>query len=155
MKRMSVAAVMVMFFIMFGLLTIGQAAVQGTVKETANFKILVPNGWEFSDFGNGKLQTYNKMGSFMVELSIGGNNMTEADIKSQVATFVKNNKGSGPDKVTMFGLSFDKTTYDKSSMHMSYYWALKDGKKITISLLGPNHETDATIQEVLKSIQIK
>ncbi|MBU1568174.1 MAG: hypothetical protein KJ630_21440 [Proteobacteria bacterium] len=154
MKQMSFAAV-VMFFAVIGLLTIGQAAVQGTVKETANFKILVPNGWEFSDFGNGKLQTYNKMGSFMVELSIGGNNMTEADIKSQVATFVKNNKGNGPDKVTMFGLSFDKTTYDKSSMHMSYFWALKDGKKITISLLGPSHETDTTIQEVLKSIQIK
>jgi hypothetical protein len=155
MKRVSTAAVMVMFFLVFGLLGVGLAAVQGTVKETANFKILVPNGWEFSDFGNGKLQTYNKMGTFMVELSIGGDNMTEADIKGQVATFVKDNKGSGPDKVTMFGLSFDKTTYDKSSMHMSYYWALKNGKKINISLLGPAHETDATIQDVLKSIQIK
>ncbi|MFH0783063.1 MAG: hypothetical protein V2B20_14095 [Pseudomonadota bacterium] len=155
MKRVSIAVVMVMLFVVLGLLNIGQAAVQGTVKETANFKILVPNGWEFSDFGNGKLQTYNKMGTFMVELSIGGDNMTEADIKNQVETFVKDNKGSGPEKVTMFGLSFDKTTYDKSSMHMSYYWALKNGKKINISLLGPGHETDATIQEVLKSIQIK
>lgn len=146
---------MAVVLVVVGLLGLGQAAVQGTVKETADFKILVPNGWEFSDFGNGKLQTYNKMGTFMVELSIAGNNMTEADVKSQVDTFVKTNKGSGPDKVDMFGLPFYKTTYDKSSMHMSYYWALKNGKKINISLLGPSHETDPTIQEVLKSIQIK
>lgn len=155
MKRMSVVAVMAMLFVVVGLLSVGQAAVQGTVKETADFKILVPNGWEFSDFKNGKLQTYNKMGTFMVELSIGGDNMTEAHIKGQIATFVKDNKGSGPDKVTIAGLSFDKTTYDKGSQHMSYYWALKNGKKINISLLGPGHETDPNIQEVLKSIQIK
>lgn len=153
MKRVSTLVVMVMAFVVFGLLNVSQAAVPGTVKETANFKILVPTGWEFSDFGNGALQTYNKMGSFMVELKIAGENMT--DVKSNVDNFVTQYKGSGPDKVEMLGLSFFKTTYDKGSQHMSYYAALKNGKMISISLLGPAHETDATIQDVLKSIQIK
>jgi hypothetical protein len=155
MKRVLVAASLAVVLVVCGLLGLVQAAVQGAVKESDNFKILVPNGWEFSDFKNGAVQTYNKMGTFMVEVKIAGTNMTEADVKSGVDTFVKQYKGSGPDKVEMFGLSFLKTTFDKSSQHMSYYAAIKGGKQVSIQLLGPAHETDANIQAVLKSIQIK
>jgi hypothetical protein len=155
MKRIVIAASLVTVLVFCGLLSLGQAAVQGAVKESDNFKILVPNGWEFSDFKNGTVQTYNKMGTFMVEVKIAGSNMTEADVKSGVDTFVKQYKGSGPDKVEMFGLSFLKTTFDKSSQHMSYYAAIKGGKQVSIQLLGPAHETDANIQAVLKSIEVK
>lgn len=54
------------------------------------------------------------MGTFMVEVKIAGSNMTEADVKSGVDSFVKQYKDSGP-----------------------------------------AHETDANIQAVLTSIQIK
>jgi uncharacterized surface protein with fasciclin (FAS1) repeats len=155
MKRVVIAASLAAVVVFCGLLSLGQAAVQGAVKESDNFKILVPNGWEFSDFKNGTVQTYNKMGTFMVEVKIAGTNMTEADVKSGVDTFVKQYKGSGPDKVEMFGLSFLKTTFDKSSQHMSYYAAIKGGKQVSIQLLGPAHETDANIQAVLKSIEMK
>lgn len=56
MKRMSVA-VMVTVFAVMSLLASMAIAAQGTIKETADFKIMTPDGWEFSDFGNGTVQT--------------------------------------------------------------------------------------------------
>lgn len=154
MKRMS-AAVMVMVFVIVGLLASAGIAAQGTVKETADFKIMVPDGWEFSDFGNGAVQTYNKSGSYMVELKKAGSNMSDADVESGVASIAKQYKGTGPDKVQMLGLTFYRTTFDRSSMHATLYAALKGGTKISITLFGANHETDATMQAVLKSIELK
>ncbi len=154
MKRMSVAA-MVSVFVVAGLLASGAIAAQGTVKETADFKIMVPEGWEFSDFGNGAVQTYNKSGSYMVELKKAGLNMSEADVEKGVAGIAKQYKGSGPEKVEMLGLTFFKTTFERSSKHATLYAALKDGKKVSITLFGANHETEATMQAVLKSIELK
>lgn len=154
MKRMSVA-VMVTVFAVMSLLASMAIAAQGTIKETADFKIMTPDGWEFSDFGNGTVQTYNKSGSYMVELKKAGSNMSEADVESGVANIAKQYKGTGPDKVEMLGLTFYRTTFDRSSMHATLYAALKDGTKISITLFGADHETDATMQAVLKSIEIK
>jgi hypothetical protein len=131
------------------------ASVKGTVKESADFSLLVPEGWEFSDFGNGTVQTYNSSGSYMVELKKAGSNMTEKDAESGVANLASQNKGTGPEKVEMLGLTFYKTVFDKSSMHMSYYAGIKDGVKISINLVGKDHETDPAIQAVFTSIALK
>ena len=154
MKRMAIVAA-VLALLVVGFLPAAATATDGALKETADFKLMVPAGWEFSDFGNGALQTYNKSGSYMVELKKAGNNMTEKDVETGVAAIAKQYSGSGPDKVDMLGLTFYTTTFDRSSTHQTLYAALKDGVKISINLVGADHETEPTIQGVFKSIELK
>jgi len=116
---------------------------------------MVPNGWQFSDFKNGALQTYNKMGSYMVEVKKAGKNMSESDVQNTVAALAKKYKGTGPEKVKMLGLVFYKTTFNVASTHQSLYSALRNGAKISIAMMGKDHETNATMQAVFKSIVIK
>lgn len=154
MKRM-VILVAVFALLMVGLVPMAATAADGALKETADFKLMVPDGWEFSDFGNGAVQTYNKSGSYMVELKKAGNNMTEKDVESGLASIAKQYSGTDPEKVDMLGLTFYKTTFDRSSTHQTLYTALKDGAKISINLVGADHETEPTIQGVFKSIELK
>lgn len=154
MKRVMVA-VLTMALLAMGLMMAGAAAAGGTMKETAEFKVLVPDGWEFADFKNGALQTYNRSGSYAVQVKRAGMNMTEANVQSNVASMAKRYKGTGPDKVQMFGLTFYKTTYKFGSSSQTLYSAFKDGTMISITLVGKDHETDSNIQAVLKSIVIK
>ena len=154
MKRMTVA-VMVGSLIIMGLMFVGAAAAGGTMKETAEFKIMVPDGWQFSDFKNGTLQTYNRSGSYMVQVKKAGMNMNEADVQRNVASMAKRYKGTGPEKVEMLGLVFYKTVFTAGSSHQSLYSALKGGAAISIAMSGKDHETDPTIQAVFKSIVIK
>ncbi|MBL0174021.1 MAG: hypothetical protein IPP94_01945 [Ignavibacteria bacterium] len=151
-------------FLVAGLMSCGQQAgkgadtssVPGKVKETKDFKILVPDGWEFTDFGNAVIQTYNKSGTSMVEVRKAGFNMTDKDLEATQAMLVTQYKGTPLEKVDMLGLTFLKTTYDASSTHQTTYAALlKGGVKLSIGLMGAKHETDPTIQAVLKSIVLK
>jgi hypothetical protein len=131
------------------------ASVPGAVREAKFFSVLVPDGWEFMEFNDGTVQTYNKSATRMVELKRGGYNMNEKDLEGTFTTFVTQYKGSPIEKVQMLGLTFLKTTYTYSSKSMTAYSALKDGQKISISLMGPDHQKDATIQAVLASVKLK
>jgi hypothetical protein len=135
--------------------TAEQAKVPGTVKESANFKILVPEGWEFMAFSDGTVQTYNKSMTYMVEAKKAGYNMTEKDVELLIGNLAKQYNGTPVEKVEMLGLSFFKTTYTANSSRQTMYNALKDGAKISITLMGPDHEKDATIQAVFKSVALK
>jgi hypothetical protein len=70
-----------------------------------------------------------------------------------VANLASQNMGR-PEKVEMLGLTFYKTVFDKSSMHMSYYAASRRGQDLH-HLVGKDHETDPTIQAVFTSIALK
>lgn len=131
------------------------ASVPGIVKESADFKILVPEGWEFQDFGNGTVQTYNKSGTFLVQLQKAGMNMTEKDVESSLESLRKQYNGTPMKKMDMLGLSFYTTTFVAAGRSQTFYNALKDGKKISIGLSGPDHEKDPTIQAVFKSVALK
>jgi hypothetical protein len=155
MKRVMLLAALAVFGFV-GLFTAVPAMAQGTIKETADFKITVPAGWEFSDFGNGAVQTYNKMGTFMIELKKAGENMTDKDVEAGVASLAQQYKGTTPEKVEMLGLTFYKTTFDRSSQHHTFYAAInKNGKKVSIDLMGPDHEKGANLQGAFKSIALK
>jgi hypothetical protein len=131
------------------------ASIPGTVKESAAFKILVPEGWEFSTFNDGTVQTYDKSGTYMVEAKKGGMNMTEKDVEMVIGTLAKQYNGTPLETVEMLGLKFYKTSYEAFSKKQTMYNALKGGQKISIALMGPEHQTDPKIQAVLKSIVLK
>jgi|WetSurMetagenome_2_1015567.scaffolds.fasta_scaffold118499_2 hypothetical protein len=128
--------------------------IKGTIKETADFRLLIPKKWEFVDFSNGCLQTYNSFGSYVVSLKKEGINMTEKDVEVVFAGFVQTYKGSGPDPVEFKGLKGFKSIYDFSGMHQSMYVAYYKGQRIEITLSGVDHETNEIIQAVFDSVEI-
>ncbi|MBI5645793.1 MAG: hypothetical protein HY962_02585 [Ignavibacteriae bacterium] len=130
-------------------------AVAGSVKDGKIFSILVPEGWQFSEFNDGTVQTYNNAGTFMVQAKKAGMNMTDKDVETNLTSMMTQYKGTAIENVDMLGLTFLKTTYDASGSHQTLYGALKDGMQISIQLMGPGHETDATIQGVLASIRLR
>ncbi len=132
-----------------------QPAIPGTIRESKLFKILVPQGWEFSSYEDGTVQTYNRSATYMVEVRQAGMNMTEKEIESLLASLSKRYNGTPLEKVEFLGLSFFKTTYTANSSHQTMFNAHKNGTKISIAMMGPDHETDPTIQAVFKSIVIK
>ncbi len=158
-------ALMAVLFLTAGFLSCGQnkekssagdaTTVPGKVQESADFKILVPEGWTFTDFKNGAIQTYNKMGTYMVEVKKAGYNMTEKDVESTLQSLANQYKGTPLEKVEMLGLKFYKTTYTFGSTRQTMYTALRKGEKISIGLMGPDHEKDKTIQAVFRSITLK
>ncbi|EIC23002.1 hypothetical protein [Thiorhodovibrio frisius] len=154
MKRVTLFS-MAMCLVALSFFTISNASAEGTMKETADFSIMVPDGWKFSDFNNGTIQTYNGAGTYMVQIEKAGMNMTEQNLLDSMAGLVKRYEGTEPEKVEMQGLTFYKTTYEANGRSQSQYSALKDGSKITISLMGKDHQNDPKIQSVMESIVIK
>jgi hypothetical protein len=131
------------------------AAVPGTIKETAVFKMLVPDGWDHSVFNDGTIQAYNKSGTFMVEAKKAGMNMTEKDVETLLASMAKQYNGTPLETVEFLGMKFFKTSYTAFSKQQTMYNGLKDGAKISITLMGPDHLKDPTIQAVFQSIVLK
>jgi hypothetical protein len=130
-------------------------SVPGTVKESAHFKILMPEKWQSSSFADGTIQVYNAAMTSMVEVKKAGYNMTEKDVEVLIGNLAKQYNGTPVEKVQVLGLTFYKTTYNAGSSHQTMYNALKGGAKISITLMGPDHEKDPTIQAVFASIEIK
>ncbi len=141
--------------IVIGILLVGVVYAEDQIQETDNFKFLVPDTWQFIVYENGAVQIFNRMATYMVELKKEGYNMTDADWKSSMKIFVEQFKGSDPVVVEMLGFQFLKTTFDYSGTHQSLYTALLGGEKISVGIMGPEHETDEKIQAIRKSIEIK
>jgi hypothetical protein len=128
---------------------------QGEMKGSAVFTMLVPDGWEFAEFPSGTIQAWTPSRSYAVEVKIEGSNMNEKDVEWALEQMRERYDGTPLVKEEHFGRTFLKTTYDFQSMHQSRYSGLKDGKKISITLSGPDHESDATVQAMFGSIVIQ
>lgn len=126
--------------------------IQGSIKGNVAFQLLVPDGWQFTDFGNDSLQVYNMMGTLMVSLKRDGYNMTEQDEEKLIAGFAAQYKGSTPEKVSFKGMNWNKTVYDYG-MHQSLFTCIRDGRKISLQLAGTDHENNEIIQAVVDSIE--
>jgi len=130
-------------------------AVAGEIKETEFFDILVPQGWEFVDFGKGSLQTYNRSGSYMAQVKLEGFNLNDNNVESALESMRARQDGSPLERVEMKGLNFWTTTFESGGRRQTFYNALKDGRTVSIAISGPDHQSDPTMQAVLESIVIK
>ena len=95
------------------------------------------------------------MGSYMLELRKEGYNNTDADLAMINEIFLNQYDGTPWEEVEMLGLKFFKTTFEYGGKQQSLYNALKEGVKISIGMMGEDHDTEPTIQAVFKSIVIK
>jgi hypothetical protein len=130
-------------------------AVPGEMKEGEFCRILVPAGWEFADFGKKTVQTYNRSGTFMVQVQMDGFNQTEGNVESSLESMRARQNGTPLEKVDLKGMSFWTTTFETGGRSQTFYNTLKDGRTLSIALSGPDHQNDPTIRAVFDSIEIK
>jgi len=102
---------------------------------------------------NGGVQAYK--GNNFIEIHVRGLNQTEADMEASINILAKNYEGSAPDKVDLFGLSFHHSSILAQGTPQDVYLAVKDGKKISITLSGKDHEKDENLKVMFESIKLK
>ncbi|PKP01885.1 MAG: hypothetical protein CVU11_13880 [Bacteroidetes bacterium HGW-Bacteroidetes-6] len=130
------------------------AVIEGKIRGNSAFNLLVPTRWEFADFGNNAIQVCNIMGSFMVSLKKNGLNTTEQDEAALIALMSEKYNGTQVERVEFKGINWFKIVFDASGFHQSLFTAIKDGRKISIQLAGPDHESNEIIQAIFNSIEI-
>ena len=132
------------------------APVAGTMMDGPGFRVLIPEGWEKSLFeAAGSLQTSRRDMKYAVKVQRSGMNMTQNDIDVNLKSIADRYKGTPIKTVDLLGLKFIATTFDMGGMRQTMYLAIKDGQAVNITLMGPDHETDPTVQAVFKSIALK
>lgn len=133
-----------------------EATVAGKMMDGPGFRMLIPEGWEHNLFeAGGSLQAYTRDMKYAVRVSRSGYNMSQADIQTNLESILKVHKGTPIKTMEMLGLNFIYSTYDANGQYQTMYLALKDGQSIGIVLLGPEHQTDPTVQAVFKSVELK
>lgn len=130
-------------------------SVGGTLKETPDFTIMVPEGWEFLDLGDGAIQTRSRDGAHMVEARKSGSGLTADAVETAIREFVERKNGTPVETGEMKGLKFSMSSYEEEGTKRSVYYAMKDGARISITLVGPEHTSDPAVQAVFSSIVVK
>lgn len=125
------------------------------MKETNDFRIMVPLGWEFIDFGSSGLQVYHSDGGLLLAIKREGYNMTQEDEDVLMQSFTKRYNGSGPELIEFADHLWQKTTFDYFGTHQSLHTCIVDGAKISIQLSGHGHETHEELQMIFNSIKIR
>ena len=130
--------------------------VPGEMTEVPGFRMLIPKGWEKNYFeAGGSLQTYPPNWKYMVQVKKAGYNMSQADVDMNLNGLVDRYKGTAVKTVEMLGMTFKTSTFEANAQLQTMYFALKNGEMISITLMGPDHQTDPTVQAVFKSIELK
>lgn len=125
---------------------------KGKYFETEFFTVFIADGYTEMPI-HGGVQAYK--GNNFIEMHVRGLNQTEADIEASINILAKNYEGSAPEKVEMFGLSFLHSSILAQGTPQDVYLAVKDGKKISITLSGKDHDKDEELKVMFDSIKLK
>lgn len=126
--------------------------IKGKYFETEFFTVFIADGYSEMPI-HGGVQAYK--GNNFIEMNVRGLNQTEADIEASINILAKNYEGSVPEKVEMFGLSFLHSSILAQGTPQDVYLAVKDGKKISITLSGMDHDKDEDLKVMFESIKLK
>jgi len=135
-----------------GKTTEGNKETKGKYFETDFFTMFIADGYTEMAI-NGGVQAYK--GNNFIEIHVRGLNQTEADMEASINILAKNYEGSAPDKVDLFGLQFHHSSILAQGTPQDVYLAVKDGKKISITLSGKDHEKDENLKVMFESIKLK
>jgi hypothetical protein len=126
--------------------------IKGSKFENEFFSIIVASGYTKMNIDGG-IQIYK--GYDIIEVSFRGTNMAENEAEIGANSLAKSYKGTTPEKTQLLGLWFYKTTIEINNTTQTVWLAIKNGKKINISITGKNHETNADLQGMFKTIVLK
>ncbi len=126
--------------------------IRGKYCETEFFTMFIPDG--FTEMAiNGGIQAFK--GLNFIEIHVRGLNQNEADVIASINILAKNYEGSAPDKLDILGLSFHHSSIVAQGVPQDVFLAVKDGKKVSITLSGKNHDKDENLKAMFDSIKFK
>lgn len=125
---------------------------EGKYFNTEFFTMFIADGYTEMAV-NGGVQAY-KDNNF-IEIHVRGLNQTEADIEASINILAKNYEGSAPEKIEMFGQVFHHSYILAQGTPQDVYLAVKEGKKISITLSGKDHDKDEDLKLMFESIKLK
>lgn len=126
-------------------------AASGTVLDYEGFSVTAADGWEQMDIEGG-VQFYKSSSGEILQIQIGGDNMTEEDSLSQMESLQSSYDGSDIETVNLLGLDFNKMSYSASGIDQCIYAAISDGKQIKIQATGKSYEDNSDIRAMVDSI---
>ena len=126
--------------------------IKGKYCDTEFFTMFIADG--FAEMAiNGGIQAYK--GLDFIEIHVRGLNQNEADVIASINILAKNYQGSPPDKVDLFGMSFHHSSIMAQGVPQDVFLTVKNGKKVSITLSGKNHDKDENLKAMFGSIKFK
>lgn len=125
---------------------------QGKYFETEYFTMFISDTYTGLPVNSG-IQAFK--GDKFIEMHVRGNNQTEADIEASINILSKNYEGTTPEKLDIFGISFLHCSIVAQGIPQDVYLAVKNGKKISITLSGQEHDKDEDLKIMFGSIKLK
>jgi hypothetical protein len=135
--------------------TVAEPTIKGEIYENSKFSITVPDGWviAYKTENSVWLNTNDEVYGIIVEIS--RNNVTEADIKSEVDELIKSKNGTPLEEVTALGVKFFKTSVKDGDLDQTAYAGVRNGEKVAIVLAGKGHESNSEMKAMMESIKFK
>ncbi len=135
--------------------TVAESMIKGEIYENSKFSITVPDGWVISYKTESSvwLNTEDEVFGMIVEIS--RNNVTEADIKSEVEELIKSKNGTPLEEVTMLGVKFFITSVIDGSLDQTAYLGVRNGERVFIALAGKGHQNNDEMKAMMESIKFK
>jgi len=128
-------------------------AAGGTALDYEGFSVAAADGWEQMDIEGG-VQFYKPSGEIL-QIQIGGDNMTEEDSLAQMEGLQSSYGGSDIETVQLAGMDFNAMSYSASGIDQCIYATISDGKQIKIQATGKSYKDNAEIQAMVESIVFK
>jgi hypothetical protein len=128
------------------------ASLEGEQIEKDGFSMTAPKGWNQMDIQGG-VQLYK--GSDVFQISVDGYNVSEEEDKALLQGLVDRYDGTEITTVEMLGMTFYTSSFTASGVEQTFYSAVRDGEQIHIQLGGNNHSSNAELQAMLRSVQLK
>ncbi len=126
--------------------------IKGKYCETEFFTMFIADGYTEMAISGG-IQAYK--GLNFIEIHVRGLNQNEADVVASINILAKNYEGSAPDKVDILGLSFYHSSIKAQGVPQDVFLAIKNGKKVSITISGENHDKDKNLKVMFDSIKFK
>lgn len=125
---------------------------EGKYFEAEFFTIFIADGYT-AMVVNGGVQAYK--GNNFIEIHVRGFNNTEVDAETSIKILAKNFEGTEPEKINLLGQVFYHSYIQAQGISQDVYLSVKDGRKISITLSGKDHEKDEDLKVMFGSIKLK
>jgi hypothetical protein len=135
--------------------TVAESIVKGEIYENSKFSIPVPDGWIITYKTENSVWLNTKDEVFGMIIEISRNNVTEAEIKSEVETLIKSKNGTPLEEVTILGIKFFKTSVLDGSLDQSAFVGVRNGERVSIVLAGKDHKNNNEMKAMMESIKFK
>jgi len=137
-----------------------EASDEDSVFENKFFKAEIADGWTVFDDSRVKMmriypENDTSSSAPTIHLKFEGNGKWTGTPEKSINYMAEKYNGTSPEKVTIEGMEYYKTTYEYGGAPQTMLVAKKDGNKITLTLIGKGYDSNEELKEILNTIKIK